>query len=80
MFLRLLTPDLVFVELGSVNFLVAEGLFGAREALVDFLAAVVDLMLFISVVANGRDGAETFCLGAVCSWGEVGISCSPSMS
>ena len=86
--LRLFIPDLDFFEaegVGSVGFRVAEGLFGAREVLADFLVVEGDLLFFPAAVAAAAvtDGeeAESFCLGAVCSRGEVGISsCSPSMS
>lgn len=85
--LRLFIPDLDFFVaegVGSVNFRVADGLFGAREVLADFLVLEGDLLFFPAAVAaavTGGEGAESFCLRAVCSRGEVGISsCSPSMS
>ena len=87
--LRLFVPDLDFFVaegVGSVSFRVADGLFGAREVLADFLVLEGDLLFFPAVAAaaaavTGGEGAESFCLGAACSRGEVGISlCSPSMS
>ena len=76
-------PDLDFFEVGtgSVNFRAADGLFGAREVLADFLVVEGDLLFF--PVVTGTEGAGSFCFGAACSRGEVhiGISlCSPSMS
>lgn len=61
--LRLFVPDLDFFEaggLGSVNFRVADGLFGAREVLADFLVVLGDL-LFFPAAAVTDDGAESFC-------------------
>ena len=81
--LRLFIPDLDFFEaegVGSVSFLAADGLLGAREVLADFLVVEGDLLFFPAAVTGG-EGAESFCLGAACSRGEVGISSfSPSMS
>ena len=90
--LRPFIPDLDFFEakgVGSVSFRVTDGLFGAREVpvLADFLVVEGDLLFFPAAVAagavTGNVGAETFCLGAACSRGEIHIgilSCSPSMS
>lgn len=87
--LRLFIPDLDFFEakgVGSVSFRAADGLFGAREVLADFLVVEGDLLFFPAAAAGavtGNVGSESFCLEAACSRGEVHVgilSCSPSMS
>lgn len=53
--LRLFIPDLDFFEaegVGSVSFLAADGLFGAREVLADFLVVEGDLLFFPAAVTG----------------------------